>query len=282
MMTYHRNGIKRNQNETFDSNSEGGGSSEQIKATAPLRALRCLLEGRSNRAGGGEHDAPPRYLRRSAARAAMRDVHRKRLHRDASRQRPPAPPNRKSFLSPVERRVLVSMAVFLLAAPVIFAANGPNSPPNHNARAASVASTILPPTPTQKSGRAPPAARKLSTFGCPSTCEGFTCGYWVDGGGGYSCASLESEHGFNCVGCACAGESPVPSAAPTATTLPTSSPVKNAKVLEVDYLRRFRRFLPKNSEIIQESSRIFLSHSEEDYLRRERKIIYEDSGDSCQ
>ena len=38
----------------------------------------------------------------------------------------------------------------------------------------------------------------------------------------------------------------------------------------------------KNSKIIQESSRIFLSHSEEDYLRRERKIIYEDSGDSCQ
>ena len=38
----------------------------------------------------------------------------------------------------------------------------------------------------------------------------------------------------------------------------------------------------KNSEIIQESSRTFLSHSEEDYLRRERKIIYEDSGVSCQ
>ena len=151
----------------------------------------------------------------------MRDAHRKRLQRDASRQRPPAPPNRQSFFSPVVRRVLVSMTVFLLAAPVIFAANGPNSSPNHNARAASVASTILPPT--QKSGRAPPAARKLSTFGCPSTCEGFTCDYWVDGGGGYSCASLESEHGCDCVGCACAGESPVPSVAPTATTLPTSS-----------------------------------------------------------
>ena len=38
----------------------------------------------------------------------------------------------------------------------------------------------------------------------------------------------------------------------------------------------------KNSEIIQVSSRIFLSHSEEEYLRRERKIIYEDPGDSCQ
>ena len=38
----------------------------------------------------------------------------------------------------------------------------------------------------------------------------------------------------------------------------------------------------KNSEIIQEPSRTFLSHSEEDYLRRERKIIYEDSGDSYQ
>ena len=61
-----------------------------------------------------------------------------------------------------------------------------------------------------------------------------------------------------------------------------SHAVMYAKVLEVDYLRRFRGFLPKNSEIIQESSRIFLSHSEEDYLRRERKIIYEDSGDSCQ
>ena len=58
--------------------------------------------------------------------------------------------------------------------------------------------------------------------------------------------------------------------------------VKDVKVLEVDYLRRFRRFLPKKSEIIQESSRIFLSHSEEGYLRRERKIICEDPGDFCQ
>ena len=33
----------------------------------------------------------------------------------------------------------------------------------------------------------------------------------------------------------------------------------------------------KNSEIIQESSRIFLSHSEEDYLRREREVIYDSS-----
>ena len=40
--------------------------------------------------------------------------------------------------------------------------------------------------------------------------------------------------------------------------------------------------LPKNSELTQGSSRIFLSHSEEDYLRRKRKIIYEDPGDSCQ
>ena len=61
-----------------------------------------------------------------------------------------------------------------------------------------------------------------------------------------------------------------------------SRAVRYAKVFEVDYLRRFRRFLPKNSEIIQESSRIFLSHSEGDYLRRKRKIIYEDSGDSFQ
>ena len=36
-----------------------------------------------------------------------------------------------------------------------------------------------------------------------------------------------------------------------------------------------------NSEIIQESSRIFLSKNEEGDLRREKKIIYEDSGDSC-
>ena len=43
-----------------------------------------------------------------------------------------------------------------------------------------------------------------------------------------------------------------------------------------------RDYGPKNSEIIQESSRISLSHNEEDCLRRERKIIYEDSGDSCQ
>ena len=59
--------------------------------------------------------------------------------------------------------------------------------------------------------------------------------------------------------------------------------VKNARFLEVDYLYEDSGdSCPKNSEIIQESSRIFLSHSEEDYLRRERKVIYEDSGGSCQ
>ena len=61
--------------------------------------------------------------------------------------------------------------------------------------------------------------------------------------------------------------------------------MKDEKVLEVDYLK-FKKIpeIPakKNSEIIQESSRILLSHSEEDYSRRERKVIYEDSGDSCQ
>ena len=56
-----------------------------------------------------------------------------------------------------------------------------------------------------------------------------------------------------------------------------ASAVNNARFLELGYLRRFRRFLPpKNGEIIQESSsRIFLSHSEEDYLRRE--AMYENS-----
>ena len=58
-------------------------------------------------------------------------------------------------------------------------------------------------------------------------------------------------------------------------------PAKNARFLEVGYLRRFRRFFPKNSELIQESSHLAVSHcgrgpsrkKEEDYTRRFRRFL---------